>query len=311
VVTGNAPGWSRANTVRPYDNIYAKENIIMHNAQCTMHNAIPKVAAVHDMSGFGKCSLTVALPIMSAMGIEAIPLPTALLSTHTGGFEGYTFLNLTDEMRRMIAHWRTLDLKFDAIYSGFLGESDQIDILEDFITSFKPPLTVVDPVMGDNGRLYSTITPEMTEKMRNLITRADVITPNLTEAAFLLNEPYTGGVMDFDRAKECLSALSGQGERSVVLTGVEDTDGGMYVAVYDKADGNFRKLDCNYIPGAFHGTGDIYASVLTAKLLTGHPLADAAATAAWFVREAIAETVKFPKITTREGVLFEKVLYNM
>ena len=275
-----------------------------------MKNAIPKAAAVHDMSGFGKCSLTVAMPIMSAMGVETLPLPTALLSTHTGGFTGYTFLNLTDEMRKIVAHWKTLDLQLDAIYSGFMGEAAQIDILMEFIKDFRPTLTVVDPVMGDNGKLYSTITTEMAEKMRALACCADVLTPNLTEAAILLNEPYSGGVMDFDEAKTYLTRLSGGGAQNVVITGVTATDESMYIAVYNKTGGTFTKIDCNYIPGAFHGTGDIFASVLTAKLLTGSALEAAAKAAADFVREAIAETVKHPSITTREGVLFEKVLAN-
>ena len=278
-----------------------------------MTDRVPKVVAAHDISGFGKCSLTVALPIMSAMGIETIPLPTALLSTHTGGFEGYSFLSLTGEMKKMIAHWKSLGLKFDAIYSGFLGEDEQIDVLIDFINSEKSNgmLAVVDPVMGDNGRLYSTITPVMAERMKCLVKSADVITPNITEAALLLGKLDLGPgglVMSFDEISDWLIELSNLGPSKVVITGVAAPDRGMYVAAYDCATDEMFKVDCNHIKGEFHGTGDIFASVLTAELMKGRALSAAIESAVEFVRRAIEETVKYPEITVREGLLFEKVL---
>ncbi len=152
----------------------------------------PRVAAIHDLSGFGRCSLTVAIPILSAMGLQCCPLPTAFLSTHTGGFEGFTFLDMTEEMPRVAAHWKSLDLRFQAIYSGFLGSVRQIDIVENFIREFRreDTVVVVDPVMGDHGEVYQTYTSAMCAGMARLAELADVITPNLTEAALLLGLPY-------------------------------------------------------------------------------------------------------------------------
>ena len=152
----------------------------------------PRIAAIHDLSGFGRCSLTVALPILSAMGAQCCPLPTAFLSTHTGGFQDFTFLDMTDEMTRAAAHWKSLDLRFDAIYSGFLGSARQIGVVEEFFYDFRQPntLTVVDPVMGDHGMVYKTYTTEMCDGMARLALLADVITPNLTEAALLLKLPF-------------------------------------------------------------------------------------------------------------------------
>ena len=151
----------------------------------------PCVAAIHDMSGFGRCSLTVAIPILSAMGVQCCPLPTAFLSTHTGGFEGFTFLDMTDEMPKAARHWKSLGLHFSAVYSGFLGSARQITIVADIIRDFRGDgVVVVDPVMGDGGAVYRTYTPEMCAGMTHLAEQADVITPNLTEAALLLGIPY-------------------------------------------------------------------------------------------------------------------------
>lgn len=156
------------------------------------HHAHPPGCRNPDLSGFGRCSLTVAIPILSAMGLQCCPLPTAFLSTHTGGFEGFTFLDMTEEMPRVAAHWKSLDLRFQAIYSGFLGSVRQIDIVETFIRQFsrEDTIVVVDPVMGDDGRAYRTYTPQMCTGMARLAGTGGVITPNLTEAAFLLNKPY-------------------------------------------------------------------------------------------------------------------------
>ncbi|MBW2592766.1 MAG: pyridoxamine kinase, partial [Deltaproteobacteria bacterium] len=157
-----------------------------------MQNPVPKVAAIHDLSGFGRASLTVVIPVLSTMGVQACPLPTAVLSTHTGGFKNYHFVDMTEDMVRMIDHWKALDIAFDAIYSGFLGSPRQVNIVIDFIKSFARPeqLVVVDPVIGDNGKPYKTMGSEMIRQMRLLASKADIITPNFTEAAFLLDEPY-------------------------------------------------------------------------------------------------------------------------
>ena len=180
----------------------------------------PRVTAIHDMSGFGRCSLTVALPILSAMGVQCCPLPTAFLSTHTGGFEGFTFLDMTDEMPKIARHWKSLGLRFDAVYSGFLGSARQIGMVADFIRDFRGDgVVVVDPVMGDGGAVYRTYTPEMCAGTARLAEQADVITPNLTEAALLLGIPY--GELPGGEAgcRAIVERLSLEGRRSVVLTG--------------------------------------------------------------------------------------------
>ena len=181
----------------------------------------PRVAAIHDMSGFGRCSLTVAIPILSAMGVQCCPLPTAFLSTHTGGFEGFTFLDMTDEMSKVADHWASLGLTFQAVYSGFLGSERQIGVVENFICRFRGPDTVVvvDPVMGDYGRVYQTYTAAMCNGMARLAELADVITPNLTEAALLLGQPYETLPAGEAGLREITERLSLGGRRSVVLTG--------------------------------------------------------------------------------------------
>ena len=154
-----------------------------------------RVAAIHDLSGFGKCSLTVALPILSAAGIEACAMPTAILSTHTGGISGYTYRDLTSDMRAFMQHWKSLDIQFDATYSGFLGSFEQLDLVKEFFELFrsKNNLILVDPVMADNGELYRIFQPEFATGMRSLCRKADIIVPNLTEAALLLEESYHPG----------------------------------------------------------------------------------------------------------------------
>ena len=180
----------------------------------------PRIAAIHDMSGFGRCSLTVAMPILSAMGIQCCPLPTAFLSTHTGGFEGFTFLDMTDELPKVAAHWKSLNLDFQAIYSGFLGSERQIAMVEDFLLQFRSADTVavIDPVMGDHGEVYQTYTPAMCAGMARLAELADVITPNLTEAALLLGVPYGELPVGEAGCREIVERLSLDGHRSVVLT---------------------------------------------------------------------------------------------
>ena len=148
-------------------------------------SAQKRVAAIHDISGFGKCSLTVALPIISAAGIETTIMPTAVLSTHTGGFTGYTYRDLTGDLRAIAEHWKSLELHFDAIYSGFLGSFEQIDIVKDFIDMFRADgnITVVDPAMADNGQMYSLFNMEFAKAMASLCAKADIVVPNITEAA--------------------------------------------------------------------------------------------------------------------------------
>lgn len=269
----------------------------------------PCVAAIHDMSGFGRCSLTVAIPILSAMGVQCCPLPTAFLSTHTGGFEGFTFLDMTDEMPKVADHWASLGLTFQAIYSGFLGSARQIGIVEDFIRRFRRPDTVVviDPVMGDYGRVYQTYTAAMCDGMARLAELADVITPNLTEAALLLGQPYDALPAGEAGLRQITERLSLEGRRSVVLTGASLAPGQTGAVCYDARTGRTQVVQTAYIAHEFHGTGDVFASVLTGALVRGSALADAAGQAAEFVR-ACAQRTAAENLPMREGVDFEPLL---
>ena len=269
----------------------------------------PRVAAIHDMSGFGRCSLTVAIPILSAMGVQCCPLPTAFLSTHTGGFEGFTFLDMTDEMPKVADHWASLGLTFQAIYSGFLGSARQIGIVEDFIRRVRRPDTVVviDPVMGDYGRVYQTYTAAMCDGMARLAELADVITPNLTEAALLLGQPYDALPAGEAGLRQITERLSLEGRRSVVLTGASLAPGQTGAVCYDARTGRTQVVQTAYIAHEFHGTGDVFASVLTGALVRGSALADAAGQAAEFVR-ACAQRTAAENLPMREGVDFEPLL---
>ncbi|MCI6569075.1 MAG: pyridoxamine kinase [Dysosmobacter sp.] len=269
----------------------------------------PRAAAIHDMSGFGRCSLTVAIPILSAMGVQCCPLPTAFLSTHTGGFTGFTFLDMTEEMPKVAAHWKSLDLRFDAIYSGFLGSEAQIDIVEDFIRAFRTPDTVVviDPVMGDDGAAYQTYTPAMCAGMARLAELADVITPNLTEAAFLLGMDYGDLPRGEAGLRQIVRELSMEGKRSVALTGASLAPGKTGAMCFDAATGETEAVQTDFIAHPLHGTGDVFASVLTGGLVKGKSLTEAAREAVEFIRACAVRTVE-QNLPMREGVDFEPLL---
>ena len=269
----------------------------------------PRVAAIHDMSGFGRCSLTVAIPILSAMGIQCCPLPTAFLSTHTGGFEGFTLLDMTDELPKVAAHWKSLGLEFQAVYSGFLGSERQIAIVEDFLREFRGADTaaVIDPVMGDHGTVYQTYTPAMCAGMARLAELADVITPNLTEAALLLDIPYGELPVGEAGCREIVERLSLDGRRSVVLTGASTAPELTGAMCFDARTGQTEAVQTQRVPQEFHGTGDVFASVLTGALVQGASLPDAVRQAVDFVR-ACAERTARAGIPMREGVEFEPLL---
>ena len=269
----------------------------------------PRVAAIHDMSGFGRCSLTVILPILSAMGVQCCPLPTAFLSTHTGGFEGFTFLDMTDEMPRVARHWKSLDLQFQAIYSGFLGSERQIGIVSDFIRDFrgKDTVVVVDPVMGDQGEVYRTYTPAMCAGTAHLAEQADVITPNLTEAALLLGIPYEQLPSGEAGCREIVERLSLGGRRSVVLTGAASGPERTGAVCFDAGTGRTDLIETERVPREFLGTGDVFASVLTGALMRGDSLPEAAREAVEFIHACAVRTAA-EGIPLRDGVDFEPLL---
>lgn len=266
-----------------------------------------RVAAIHDLSGFGKCSLTVALPILSAAGIETSALPTAILSTHTGGISGYTYRDLTEDMRPVMKHWKSLDIKFDAIYTGFLGSFEQLDIVKEFFDAFRQEdnLILVDPVMGDNGELYTVFTREFAAGMRMLCQKADIIVPNLTEAALLLDEPYHPGPYTHAYIESLLRKLGALGPQKVVLTGVYFKEDELGAATYDRTTDTIDYVFTQKRPGYYHGTGDVFASALLSALLNDFSLIDAAAIAVHFTTDSIRRTYK-AKTDYRFGVNFEQ-----
>ncbi len=273
--------------------------------------SVKRVAAIHDLSGFGRASLTVVIPIISSMNHQVCPMPTAVLSTHTGGFKDYSFVDLTDSMVAFAEHWKKLELDFDCIYSGFLGSSKQIEILEKFIDDMKREytLTVIDPVLGDNGKLYDTMTEEMVIKMRSLLKKADVITPNFTEAVLLLGEEYCHEISE-DKIKDWLKRLSDMGPKIVIITSVPHKNNMTDVIAYNREDGRFWKVSCVYIPAHFPGTGDMFTSVIVGSMLNGDSLPMALDRGVQFITAAIRASYGFV-YPQREGVLLEKVLDNL
>lgn len=278
-----------------------------------LFNQSKKVAAVHDLSGVGHVSLMAVIPILSSMGIQVCPLPTAVLSTHTQ-YPEYTFLDLTDEMRRMTECWKHLNFTFDAFYTGYLGSPAQVQIVEDLIEHFKRPddLVVVDPVLGDNGRLYKGFGEEMIQEMRRLIRKADVITPNITEVFLLLDRPQPEGTLSDDYLKELLKALSDQGPEIVIATSVPVTDNPHMTSVYayNRRGDRYWKVTCPYLPAHYPGTGDSFTSVITGSLMQGDSLPIALDRATQFILQGIRATFGY-EYNNMDGIMLEKVLHNL
>ena len=273
---------------------------------------IPKVAAIHDLSGFGRASLTVVIPVLSTMGIQVCPLPTAVLSSHSA-FAGLHFRDLTDDLPPMIEHWKELKIGFEGIYSGYLGSSQQIDIVRQFIRDFHRPdqLILVDPVLGDNGKLYRSFTSEMVHKMRELVTDADVITPNLTEAALLLDEPYPDHT-SIPQMKEWLERLGEFGPKIIIITSVpvDQHKGKTSVIAFNRIDCRFWKVSCDYLPANYPGTGDAFASVIAGSMLQGDSLPIAIDRAVQFISNGVRATFGY-NYNPAEGILLEKVLSTL
>lgn len=278
-----------------------------------MKKPIQRVAAIHDLSGFGRVSLSVVIPILSTMGIQVCPLPTAVLSTHTGGFKNYQFIDLTDYMEGYIAHWKEIGIDFDCIYSGFLGSVNQIKIVTNFIADFaeKDTLVVIDPVLGDSGKLYPSMNQVMVEKMRQFISKADLITPNYTEALLLLDEPYIKKVDD-NLIKSYLMRLVKMGPKIVVITSVPANNNKNItnVIAFNRDDGRIWKVQCHYIPAYFPGTGDVFTSVVVGSLLQGDSLPIALDRAVQFITAAIRASYGY-NYPRRDGIILERVLGNL
>lgn len=279
----------------------------------TGRGKVPRLAMINDIAGVGRCSATASLPVISAMGVQACPVPTSILSNHLG-FPLCHFDDYTPHMRAYIDIWRQLGFTFDGLYCGFLGSVEQIAIVEEFLSLFVPPLFLLDPVMGDHGKPYSTVTPAHCEKLRSLASRADLLTPNLTEACLLADMPYreapSAGELDALCGK--LSALCPRGQ--IVITGIRQENTLLNLMVQPDAMGThpYKKNTCIVpIAGASRpGTGDIFASILIADALLQRAFCASVQKAADFVALCIRES-EAAGVPVQEGVLFERCLHRL
>ncbi|HAZ19809.1 MAG TPA: pyridoxamine kinase [Clostridiales bacterium] len=276
----------------------------------TNPNPVKKVIAVHDLSGYGRCSLSVILPVLAAMGVQPISLPTALLSTHTGGYTDFTFLDLTSQIEPIYQHWLTLNSDFHAIYSGFLAHAAQVQLVENLIEAYqnKTKIILVDPVMGDDGVLYATCDEPLLQEMKRLIGKATIITPNITEAVFLLGKPYKE-YFNPSEVKNMLYALAEMGPKQVVITGFKNKNN-IHTGYLDTATGEVNILTQEKVNKGYPGTGDVFASILLGHLLKPDPLDQSVHSAADFVRYAIQYSAQYD-YPEREGILLEPLLYKL
>lgn len=251
-----------------------------------------RIVTIQDISCVGKCSLTVALPIISAMGTEAAVIPTAVLSTHTA-FKNFTFHDLTKEIAPICEHWKNTGIDFDAIYTGYLGSFEQIELTKKLIADFKTEqsFVLVDPAMADGGKLYPGFTEDFAKRMASLCAKADIIVPNLTEASFMLGIPYVEGGYDEAYIKDVLKKLTALGCKTAVLTGVSFEVGKLGVMSYNSETGEYFSYFRERIPESFHGTGDVYASTLLGALMRGRSVEDALMVATDFTVESIKATL--------------------
>lgn len=265
-----------------------------------------RILAVHDISCVGRCSLTVALPIVSSVGIECSGLPTAVLSTHTGGFTGYTYRDLTEDMVPIDEHWRTLDIKFDAFYTGFLGSFEQIDIVSRLFDDLSHEGTTiyVDPVMADGGKLYPVFGPDFPKGMRKLCEKADVIMPNLTELCLMLGEEWIPGPYTHEYVDSMIEKARGFGVSKVVLTGISFEEGQVGAVYRDFETGETGSVMRAEIPGYYHGTGDVFGSALVGACECGLPLSKAVEAAVNLTVSSIIRTYESGE-DVRYGVNFE------
>ncbi len=266
-----------------------------------------RILTVQDISCVGKCSLTVALPIISACGVETAVLPTAVLSAHTA-FPGFTFRDLADEIAPITAHWKQQGIGFDAIYTGYLGSAAQVDMMKTLFREFgtEQNLIAVDPVMADHGKLYAGFTPDFAREMASLCAEADLILPNMTEAAFLLDEPYRETYTE-EEIKGLLARLAGLGCRHVILTGVSLRAGHLGAMSYSRDSGEYHYYDRDMISQSFHGTGDIFASTVVGAMMRGRGLAEAMELAVDYTVACMRRTLENPTHNDY-GVDFETAL---
>lgn len=265
---------------------------------------IPRAACINDISGFGRCSLTTAISVLSAAGVQACPIPTAILSKHTG-FDKFFFHDFTHCLKPYMSDWE--DIEFDGIYSGFLGSGEQIQAVEEFIKHHGNGCVVVDPVMGDSGKLYATYTKQMQKEMKRLVSLADILTPNITEICFLTDTEYCGEEIFPEQAVTLIKKLREKTSAKIVLTGISKGDK-MLNMTYDSAGISISEVQREN--RVFSGTGDLFASVICAFILKGRSLHRSVDIAGRFISQAIERTVS-SGTPLSEGVIFEPILHKL
>ena len=283
--------------IEPETNVYLYER---------QGDYIPRVAAVHDLCGYGKCSLGVAIPVLSAAGCDVCPVPTGLFSSHTA-FPGWYMHDTTSILKDYLAAWRNIGVEIDAIYSGFLGAPEQVDIIRSLYETYPNALKIVDPVMADHGKVYPTYTPELCQAMADLACEADVLTPNLTEASIILNEDWPGTDITDAEAERMVRALVDKGAKYVVLKGIQRKGETLVRNFVGGFDMDVTELNNEYLPYMLHGTGDVYASCVLAAIMAGQSLEQSVAFAGDFVHDAMLVSAEQPHFKER-GVSFELIL---
>ncbi|MCR4840559.1 MAG: pyridoxamine kinase [Lachnospiraceae bacterium] len=266
-----------------------------------------KIVTVQDISCYGQCSITVALPVLSAFGVETAILPSAILSTHTGGFTGFTVHDLTEEMPGIVNHWISEGIKFDAIYTGYIGDTRQFDIINDARKTLLNDggLLIVDPAMADWGKLYPALDETIVEGMKKIVRTADVILPNLTEAAFLTGRDYIERP-NKEQVREIIADLSAMGPDTVILTGVSYEDNKIGAAAYCRSTDTYHEYFTERVPKNYHGTGDVFSSVAVADIVNGKSIDESLKDACEFTVKCIKNTLGDPNHDY--GVKFESVI---
>lgn len=267
---------------------------------------IPRIAAVHDLCGYGKCSLGVAIPVLSAAGCDVCPVPTGLFSSHTA-FPGFYMHDTTEILNDYVNAWKGISVDIDAVYSGFLGAPEQVDIIRDLYQTYPKAIKLVDPVMADHGKVYPTYTPELCQAMVDLAADADILTPNLTEASIILGTEWKGTDISDDEAKRMIDQLIAKGAKNVVLKGVQREGETVIRNFVGGENCDVFEVTNEFVPYMLHGTGDLYASCLLAGIMAGRSLYEAAWFAGDLTHDAIVVSTKQPHFQER-GVNFELLL---
>lgn len=272
------------------------------------HNHQKKIAVINDFCGFGRCSIAASLPIISALKIQCCPLPTSVFSNHTG-FDSFYYTDYTEHMDAYINEWKKLSLNFNGILTGFLGSPEQIDIVKSFLDNFKKDntITVIDPVMGDYGKLYPTYSPLLAEKMSSIVPFADILTPNLTEACILTGTEYKADMDAFELTEIC-KKLSSLGPEKIVISGLERGDD-LENFIYES--GSKPQIIREHKVGPCRsGTGDVFSSIIAADAVNGMNFADSVAHASGFIAKVLRKTVELDLPKT-DGICFEEFLLEI